>query len=102
MAAVDIKDKSKPDAGLAVLQIPWYLLQTVVRSGEGMFVTELELPSSAERGNVSLLVRQARGCQEAACVRAKEEGEMEARYEEMERVWELHSEESDEETGPSL
>lgn len=96
-AAVDIKDESKSDAGLALLQIPWCLLQTVVRSGEGKVVTELRLPSRAERGNISLLVRQARACQEAACVRTKEEGEMEARYEEMERVWELHSEESDEE-----
>lgn len=86
------------DAGLALLHIPWYLLQTAVRSGEGMVMTELELASRAERGNVSLLVRQARGCQEAACVCTKEEGEMEARYEEMERVWELHSEESYEET----
>lgn len=98
VAAVHIKDKSNPDAGLALLQIPWCLLQTAVRSGEGKVVTELELPSRAERGNVSLLVRQARGCQEAACVRTKEEGEMDARYEEMERVWELHSEGSDEET----
>lgn len=86
MAAVDIKDNSKPDAGLAVLQIPWCLLQTAVRSGECKVVTELRLPSRAERGNVSLLVRPARGCQEAACVRTTEEGEMEARYEEMERV----------------
>lgn len=119
VSAADIKDKSKSDAlskGFALLQISWFVLQIIARVREGLAVTELELTTAVLAGMNGLtylfwwdkpvdvrrpIVLRTRAVEMVVLVGVHaKEGEVEARYEEMEmeHVWEFHSKESDEET----